>query len=346
MITNNQVSFSLLLSRLRKAVETTMIVATIIFLTGSQAFSEEAVRSGQLSIVFENDVFFNTDRDYTNGVALVWVPAGKPAPNWIMKIAHWIPWFPIDGITRHGYMFGQNMYTPHDLTRADPPLDDRPYAGWLYGTTGVGVETDHQLDLFAITVGVLGPASYAEQTQKFIHKLVHTTDPQGWDTQLGNELGIYATYQHSWRELAAKTLLGLDFDVAPHLGGALGNVYTYADAGFTLRYGEDLPRDYGPPRVQPGVLGSVFFEPTDRFSWYLFGSVEGRAVARNIFLDGNTFKDSRSVEKEPFVADLQWGIVLTWHDYRLSFTDLIRTPEFEGLKSNDHFGSICFSMGI
>lgn len=26
---------------------------------------------------------------------------------------------------------------------------------------------------------------------------------------------------------------------------------------------------------------------------------EGRAVARNIFLDGNTFQDSRSVDKEP-----------------------------------------------
>jgi hypothetical protein len=58
----------------------------------------------------------------------------------------------------------------------------------------------------------------------------------------------------------------MDFDVSPHVGGALGNVYTYANAGFTLRYGKDLTRDYGPPRVQPGVLGSVFFEPTNRFS--------------------------------------------------------------------------------
>ena len=346
MITNNQVSFSLLLSRLRKAVETTAIAAIIIFSMGSQALSEEAARSGQLSIVFENDVFFRSDQHYTDGLALAWVPYRTPAPNWLMRIAHWIPWFPKDGITHHGYIFGQNMYTPDDLTVADPPLDDRPYAGWLYGTTGVGVETDHGFDLFAITVGVVGPASYAEQTQKFVHKLVHTTDPQGWDTQLHNELGIYATYQHSWRALAATKRLGLDFDVTPHLGGALGNVYTYANAGFTLRYGEDLPRDYGPPRVQPGVLGSVFFEPTDRFSWYLFGSVEGRAVARNIFLDGNTFKDSRSVQKEPFIGDLQWGIVLTWHDYRLSFTDVFRTPEFESQTSRDHFGSICLSMGI
>ena len=70
MATNNQVSFLFLLSRLRKAVETSAIVASIIFLTGSQVFSEEAARSGQLSIVLENDVFFRTDQHYTNGVAL------------------------------------------------------------------------------------------------------------------------------------------------------------------------------------------------------------------------------------------------------------------------------------
>jgi hypothetical protein len=78
MVSKNQVSFSPLLSRLRKAVETTAIVATIIFLTGSQAPAEEAARSGQLSIVFENDVFFRTDQHYTDGVALAWVPDGTP----------------------------------------------------------------------------------------------------------------------------------------------------------------------------------------------------------------------------------------------------------------------------
>lgn len=66
-----------------------------------------------------------------------------------------------------------------------------------------------------------------------------------------------------------------------------------------LRLGQRLPLDYGPPRIQPSLPGSGFFvPPQDRFGWYLFAGVEGRAVARNIFLDGNTFRDSRSVDKE------------------------------------------------
>lgn len=346
MFTGNYLSFSFFLSRFGKAVEITAIVAAIIFLTGSQAYSEEAALSGELSILFENDVFFRTDRYYTNGVALVWAPANTPAPGWIARIARWIPWFPDDGFIHHGYAFGQNMFTPTDIKIANPSPDDRPYAGWLYGTAGGAVETGRQLDVFTITAGVVGPASRAEQTQKFVHKIVDAPKPQGWDTQLRNEPGIYATYQRSWRELSARTLLGMDFDVAPHLGGALGNVYTYANAGFTLRYGNNPPRDFGPPRIQPSVPGSAFFMPTDGFTWYLFISTEERAVARNIFLDGNTFKDSRSVRKEPFVGDVQWGLVLTLHDYRFSFTDVFRTHEYKSQKHTDHFGSVCVSMGI
>ena len=77
-----------------------------------------------------------------------------------------------------------------------------------------------------------------------------------------------------------------------------------------------------------------------------FASAEGRAVARNIFLDGNTFKDSRSVDKEPFVGDLQWGLVLTWRNFRVSFTDVFRTREFETQKESEHYGSICLSMAM
>jgi lipid A 3-O-deacylase len=316
------------------------------FSTVSPTFGGEAASSGVVSFVLENDLFYNRDRDYTNGVALAWAPNEEPAPVWASRVAHWLPWVPEEGRVRRGYGLGQNMYTPRDKTLANPPLNDRPYAGWLYGTIGLGVETGRQLDQIALTFGVVGPASRAEQTQKFVHKIVVAPQPQGWNTQLRNEPGIYATYQRSWRELAAKTFLGLDFDLTPHIGGTLGNVYTYANTGFTVRYGNSLPLDYGPLRIQPSVPGSDYFAPTRTFTWYLFAGVEGRAVARNIFLDGNTFKDSRSVKKKPFVGDVQWGVALTLRAYRLSFTHVVRTQEFKSQTERDQFGAISLSTWI
>lgn len=321
-----------------------VIALLTAFSAASPAFGGEEALSGVLSVVIENDLFYSRDRDYTNGLALIWVPTENSTPAWALRIARWLPWFPQDGLVRHGYGFGQNMYTPRDITVADPPLEDRPYAGWLYGTIAVGAETGRQLDQFALTLGMVGPASLAEETQTFVHKVLNTDIPRGWDTQLQNEPGFYVTYQRSWRELAARALNGLDLDLTPHIGGALGNVYTYAGAGLTVRLGRNLPLDYGPPRIQPSLPGSGSFAPTQRFEWYLFAGLEGRAVVRNIFLDGNTFRDSRSVNKEPFVGDVQLGIALTWRGWRLSYTHVMRTREFESQSGRDEFGALSLSM--
>lgn len=310
------------------------------------AHAAEDSGTGTFSFVLENDLFYNTDRNYTNGVQIAWVPRVDSPPDWAVRVARQIPWFPQEGRVRHGYALGQNMFTPRDITLINPPLEDRPYAGWLYGTVGLGVETGRQLDQLALTLGVVGPASLAEQSQKFVHKVRNKNRPSGWDTQLGNEPGMMLNYQRSWRGYATKTLAGLDFDLTPHVGGALGNVYTYANTGLTMRYGKQLPTDYGPLRIQPSLPGSGFFTPAYKFSWYLFGGFEGRAVARNIFLDGNTFRDSRSVDKKPLVGDLQWGVVMTWGGVRLSYTHAVRTREFKTQTGSDQFGAFSLSMSF
>jgi hypothetical protein len=228
----------------------------------------------------------------------------------------------------------------------DPPLDDRPYAGWLYGSLGLISETGKQLDQLGLTVGMVGPASLAEQTQKLVHSIVGADRPEGWSTQLRNEPGIVLTYEHSWRRFVSRTLItGLPFDITPHAGGAIGNIYTYANAGATLRVGNKLPLDYGPPRIQPSLPGSDFFI-SDGLAWYLFGGVDGRAVVRNIFLDGNSFRDSRSVDKKPFVGDLQFGFAIIFEGVRLSYTHVVRTKEFKTQDGGDNFGAVSLSIRL
>jgi len=118
------------------------------------------------------------------------------------------------------------------------------------------------------------------------------------------------------------------------------------NCGATLRIGRDLPSDYGPPSIRPSLPGSGFFRPTGDFGWYLFLGTEGRYVAHSIFLDGNTFRSSHSVDREPFVGDIQAGLVLTWGDFRLSFTNILRSDEFKGQSSPTEFGSISLSFRL
>lgn len=331
--------WSVVLSAVRQTV------ALLVFMACSAAANAESEPdAGIASFVFENDLFYDTDRNYTNGVRASWLTEPDATPAWGRATAQRLPLFPERSTVRTTYTVGQNMYTPDDITLRDPPPDERPYAGWLYGSVGLLAESGRRLDQLELTIGIVGPASLAEQTQKFVHELTDSDDPRGWDNQLENEPGLILTYQRSWRDFASETVYGLGVDVTPHVGGALGNVFTYANAGVTFRIGQSLPLDYGPPRIQPSLPGSGFFVPQNDFGWYLFAGVEGRAVARNIFLDGNTFRDSRSVDKEPLVGDLQFGIAMTWKTVRLSYTHVLRTREFETQAEGDDFGVLSVSM--
>ena len=49
---------------------------------------------------------------------------------------------------------------------------------------------------------------------------------------------------------------------------------------------------------------------------HLFASVDGPGIARNIFLGGNTVRDSHSVNKKPFVADAAVGIAANFGVYK------------------------------
>ncbi len=77
---------------------------------------------------------------------------------------------------------------------------------------------------------------------------------------------------------------------------------------------------------------------------HMFARAEGRAVARNIFLDGNTFRSSHSVDKNIFVADLSLGFAMNWRNSKLSYAFIYRTREFKGQPEGQLFGSITLSI--
>ena len=83
-----------------------------------------------------------------------------------------------------------------------------------------------------------------------------------------------------------------------------------------------------------------------RFGWYAYVAVEGCAVARNIFLDGNSFRDSHSVDKQAFVGDVSVGFVIQFgpssavHPFRISYSFTWRSTEFHGQDGMDKYGSI------
>ncbi len=298
---------------------------------------------GIFNVVFENDIFSGQDRNYTNGIRFAYLSPESDVPdaaNWLASHV-----LPLDetGHKRISIAAGQSIFTPRNLGLTVPDPSDRPYAGWLYGSVGMVSDTGKELDNIVLTLGVVGPDSLAEPTQKFVHHVVDSPQPHGWNYQIQNEPGVVLTYEHKWRNMLQYSPFGVGVDFTPHTGFNLGNITTDAVVGGTMRIGYDLPADYGPPRIRPSLPGSDFFLPTKKLGGYLFAGLEGRAVGRNIFLDGNSFSNSPSVDKNIFVGGLQAGVAVTYGASRISYTQVVMTKEFKGQTNDAQFGALTYS---
>ncbi len=296
-----------------------------------------------LSAVFENDLFAGTDNGYTNGFRLSMISSEAATPGSIRWAANHLLPLSYEGKKRIDFALGQNIYAPENISLSTPDPNDRPYAGWLYGSVGVVSDRGDRLDNVMLTLGVVGPHAYAAQTQDYVHRIIDYQRPNGWDHQLKDEPGVMLTMERTWRSLYQLNPGGWGVDASPYIGTNLGNVETDASAGATLRLGFDLPADYGPPRIRPSLPGSDFFIPTQELGGYLFVGAEGRAVGRNIFLDGNSFRDSPSVDKKWLVGSLQGGVALTYRNTRLSYTHVLMTKEFDTQREAEQFGALTLS---
>ncbi len=253
-----------------------------------------------------------------------------------------LPSFEINETTSTYFSLGQNLYTPEVITDPNPDPDDRPYAAFLYGSLGFSSVTDNHVDDLELTLGVVGPLALGEETQKTVHDITGGDEPRGWDSQLENEPGVILSWQRYWPEAFASDVGPLFFRVQPHAGASIGNVYTHAMGGLTLQLTPKKHRWQAHPlRVRPAIPGNGFFHvPEDKFAWSVHAGVESRAVGRNIFLDGNTFEDSPSVDKKHFVTDANVGLSTTFGRTQIAYTLNWRSKEFEGQNDPAVFGAV------
>lgn len=296
-----------------------------------------------LTLTLENDMFASrSDQNYTHGTRLTYFDVGMKSPDIIAALDGMLPFFTFNETTSVAYSVGQNLYTPDDITSRTPNPSDRPYAGFLYGSAGFSSVNRNTIDSLELTLGVIGPWSMGEEVQETVHDLVGADDPSGWDYQLKNEVGAILSWQRNWPEAYAVDIHDLHLRVSPHAGFSLGNIYTYGSGGVTLQLTPQRYQWQSPPmRVRPSIPGNGFFVvPDNEFAWSAFIGLDGRAFARNIFLDGNSFQDSPSVDKKTFVTDASAGISLSYGATQISYSLNWRSKEFDGQDDPSLFGAI------
>ncbi|MEX2489712.1 MAG: lipid A deacylase LpxR family protein, partial [Pseudomonadales bacterium] len=315
----------------------------------AQTFADrDQTENWTLNLYFENDLFSRTDLGYTNGVRASWVSPDLSdyindpnLPEWLKSVNKGLSFFNEvrDGQKRNLiFSIGHNLFTPEDFTREDLIEDDRPYAGWLFASIGYQTRNDLQLDTLEASFGVVGPAALGRQLQNVIHDVRGVERFEGWDNQLGNEFGFTFLWEHKKKishEYNQASRFG--FDLIGHAGIALGNVHTYLNAGAEFRLGWAIPDDFGTSALRPGGDNSTpdaVWDPrkTGPAKWGIHGfvSFDTRLVGRNIFLDGNTIRDSHSVDKKLLVTDGAIGVSFIYGGVKISYAQIFRSKEFKG----------------
>ena len=332
----------------------------VMLAAAAPASAEEADASGPVeprkpgvwSLTSENDMFGSgTDRNYSNGVRIGRVSGADKVHPGLKWVAARLPWIDVERTDlRQGFGLSHAIFTPEDITLADPNPADRPYAGWLsFSSTIAATDLEKGIqDTLQVNLGIVGPSAGGEFVQNNWHNMLGIPGAQGWDHQLKDEPGVEIIAQRLQRMGKIDLPLGLETDFGGHAGFAIGNVRTYVNTGLTARIGWDLNSGFGPPRIRPALAGAGEFIPgTDDNPWggYAFIGVDGRALARDMFLDGNLWRDSARVEdRRALVGDLQAGVAIHYRDVQVAFTWVNRTEQFAYQDGPQQFGAMSISI--
>ena len=315
-----------------------------------------------LSLLHENDFFNLTDRQYTSGTLLSAIynkrgnPGGEPC---LSDHVHW-GWSAINAwigkdLLQHTFVFalGQQLFTPSFRQGTEILSDDRPFAGWLFGRWALHGFGAGRSQTITLDLGMVGPAAGGESTQNYFHAVDGYERFRGWRNQLRNELGLLLSSE--WREVAWR---GQDNALVGHYGGGLGNVETLLNAGLRWQFGaRDLngfrmppsmraASPIAPPKTRAAAQKIPAYDGDSTPALQAFAGFDLRAVAHNIFLDGNTWKQSHHVRRRILVADLSAGFSWRWAGFDFAYTHSLRTREFYGQGDYHVFGGISIGTTI
>ena len=307
---------------------------------------------GAWTVTVENDMGTGSDNNYTNGVGLSWVSNAIDTYEERSFVRRWgqfwsfLPFVGDAGSRTYvAWSLAQEMHTPDDITLRNPPTDDQPYAGVLYLDNLIYSRRERWAHAWQLRVGVVGPASQAEHVQKWIHEIVDSDEPMGWDTQLPNEPVFNFGYTGAYLLAEGDAGKSAKWRIVPVAQAGLGNYFTGVGLGVYGEVGWNLVEALGGTALRQGfnVASTVGVGPVDRWSVSLSGGVAGYGVVHYLPLDGTVFKDSRSVDTKPFIGMATLGVTARHGGFVFFLGRTWFTKTFDTERQRVGFGTLSVS---
>ncbi len=295
-------------------------------------------------VTLENDGIFKDDHLYTHGTFVYWgyhdrhTLTKTTLPSWMSFLTQYT--YLANGSDKlHdiSYSVGQILQTPVYYRQPKYQTDDVPFAGLLAWNARVQSFDNVIDDQIGLTLGAVGPIAGGEFSQKRIHYMFDAVIPNGWDNQLANELVVRLDTLRKWR-LYEKSFPVTQVDFISGGGGGVGNLKSDISAGLTARWGTALQKSYA---AAPLFTTEQFngLKPSP-FGWYIFTNITGSYVFNDIFMNGNTFKHSRSVDLINEQYALSFGAMVNIYNWNLIGSGVILSDQYESQIFQSRFGAL------
>ncbi len=307
---------------------------------------------GAFSILLDNDETTGSDNNYTSGVGFSWATnkvgtyeQGSFVRGWA-DFWSFLPYVADEEFqTYAAWTLGQETYTPDDISKPDPPPDDQPYAGVLYVDSLLYARNERWGHTWNLRLGIVGPSSLAEDGQRLAHDAIGANEPLGWDTQMPDEPLINVGYSADYLWLDGELGESTSWRMVPTINAELGTYLVGLGGGIYGEVGWNLPDAFGGrnlrTRMKPALTVGV--APQDAWSLSLYAGVGGYGIAHFLPLDGTVFKDSRSVDSNPFLGIATGGISLRRKRFAMNVAVTSFTETFETERERTSFGSWVFA---
>src|SRR5262245_24270664 len=247
---------------------------------------------------FDNDTYLGSDDAFSAGWSFQ--VHSRLDDQWNRGYAGWIgklPGLGDDGeggrIVRWAAGLGQIIITPEGVSIAAPQPDDAPWAGILGAAVSWTAYDNQKMGSLQLYGGCMGPCSYAEQVQKFVHEDLGLGEPpKGWDNQLVNQALVNVNYEYRYKVFAdaadqyfSPSHFAHDLSVGGQAG--VGNLETFLMGEFEYRFGWGLPMGFTktPDPIGWGIMLDPIYVnpvgplPSDPKLWRTYFTVMGRASA-------------------------------------------------------------------
>ena len=321
-----------------------LMVLAVCQFAGAQQPQEDV--NTTWSLVLENDMFLIDDGGYTNGMMLSW--SRGDFSNFSAHIPSWMDWLSRDLYIatmpdkerRISYSITQEIYTSEEIVIRELQPLDRPYAGLLTWRADWLAFDERQADQLSLELGVVGPAALGKQSQKLVHQLTGANKPVGWAEQLKNEPIFRIGAERSWRFAEGK-VGNLEYDAIGHALLSAGTRRSNLGGGFSVRLGRKLQTSFA--GTSAFTARNVHLNAHHRGAWYAFLSIAGDYVFNDITLNGNTYRNSHSVDLEHWQTNIAIGAAFNLGRWGFLLSLRSISDEFETQLKDSRYGSIAIS---